>query len=224
MSKVFLYRKRSCKYESPSYAIKTLKDLENVNDEFASFVLNKIGIDYRCSNVLKPNNIPFDEQKSRLNNPLESFDLETMMKLHKKITKHGDDPSPKCLLKVYNLVYESLRNIKLDIQSIYSNEIYKLILQVDDGVIFELKGVEYKGWFFEVPIANELYLVSIYSQDYGCGCFSNSYPLAIFSNENDAKNLEKKCNNVYQAELLKSKIEDEKINEKIVSITRFDLT
>lgn len=127
------------------------------------------------------------------------------------------------VLEVYNILkdyiesnyntYNVNRDLAFVVKSIYGDEFYKLQSQMwnTKGTHFELDSKPYVGWFFNVENINNINVdIVIYDyDDYGCGCFSQSYPIAIFNNIDSAQNFKLKCDNVAESDLINCKINDE---------------
>lgn len=177
-----IHRISSCKYISKcEYKIEK-DNTENVN----------------ITNKIKPNDEPYDVDEEESNENGEDI----LKELQSKLEYLGESPSSSDREDLYNYLYENLIKSK---KSKYEDEILNLQKQSYESAISHTIGEpdcdgKYNrdqyilSWYFEVKECKKVYLIHNFNNDKGCGCFSSSFPLAVFSDEEMALNFMKKCN------------------------------
>lgn len=200
---ICIYRLPSCKH-SHEYSIKL--------DDTCT----------KISNNFKPNNDIFDEEIFDFDVPKPSIEPKISKELCDKINEYGDEPDEYQMREIYNLIRDNVKSFSLDVQkSKYQSEIKMLDDQIGECTKITINDKPYVAWYMEVlnNIVSftypDLFLLHIFKNDLGCGCFNSSYPVAIFTDESKAKNLLYKFNNVHHSEKIQEQVE----NDQLWSIT-----
>lgn len=211
MKQTVLFYRPICNHRSPTNLYKATQNLPN---------------DAKPVNISKPSNEQFNEIVFDFDLP--NYDLGPVNSDHVRelieiFNKQGDNPSYENLQKVYDLVRNntSFNGVK---KSIYSEEIESLyVFMHHNSTFYEKDENKYVAWCFEVDNLQSMYLVHIFSEDLGCGCFSSSIPLAVFSNESDAENFLKKCTNVYHSMNIQNYADNDYLNKWSAHMAKIDL-
>lgn len=179
-----IYRVSSCKYCSDRCEYK-IEIEKNESVEIA--------------NKIQPSSEPFDEKENK-----NEYETEFIKELYSKLEYKGESPSIEDTQEIYDYVYDKLIKsrkskyedeiLDLQKQSYRSTNSYTVGEPLPDGKFTSEQYVS--SWYFTVADkVNTIYLIHNFNYGGGCGCFNSSYPLAVFSNKEDAQNFMKKCKN-----------------------------
>lgn len=184
-----IYRPSSCKY---------------INDRKCDY---KIDVcteqDYNPSNKIQPSDEPFEDTDAKINE-------ELITELRTKLEELGDSPDDADAQDMYKYLYSEFVTssckdgkypqeiLSLQKQALDSTHTYNVGEPGADGKFSREQ--TFSSWFFDTTsdtlsdtASDTVYLVHLFTDDKGCGCWNNSQPLAVFTDKSKASNFLKKC-------------------------------